>query len=233
MTTRGSEKAPGGESGARSTTSRRPDRLSRDRIVDAATAILDEDADGSGGLTLRALTTRLSTGAGAIYHHVSTMDDLRAAAADHVLERGLRGLRADDPDAAIEAAALAIHEVMETHRWFAGQLGRDPVQPAAIRIWKTIGAELRRLDGGAVDPARGGSVLFRFILGSAVQHADGPGRLRSPADERDARERAAARVRDTDADSLTTGIAASISEHDDRDQFRDGVRTILRGLRVT
>ena len=44
---------------------RRDDALSRDRIVEAAIALLD--AQGEDGLTFRALATRLATGAGAIF----------------------------------------------------------------------------------------------------------------------------------------------------------------------
>src|SRR6202035_5645759 len=52
---------------------RRTEALSRDVIVEAATEILD--AEGEDALTLRALTVRLATGYGAIYHHVADRDD--------------------------------------------------------------------------------------------------------------------------------------------------------------
>src|SRR3954465_3816370 len=56
---------------------RRTDALSRERIVQAAIEILD--AEGESGLTFRALATRLSTGAGAIYWHVASKGELLAA----------------------------------------------------------------------------------------------------------------------------------------------------------
>src|ERR1700723_1439309 len=56
---------------------RRTEALSRDVIVQAATEILD--AEGEDALTLRALTVRLATGYGAIYHHVADRDDLLTA----------------------------------------------------------------------------------------------------------------------------------------------------------
>src|SRR3954467_13184410 len=46
---------------------RRTDALSKERIVETAIEILD--AEGENALTFRALTTRLATGAGAIYWH--------------------------------------------------------------------------------------------------------------------------------------------------------------------
>src|ERR1700689_5908614 len=64
---------------------RRTEALSRDVIVKAATEILDAESEDA--LTLRALTVRLSTGYGAIYHHVADRDELLAAAADRVIAR--------------------------------------------------------------------------------------------------------------------------------------------------
>src|SRR6202161_4872358 len=72
---------------------RRTEALSRDVIVQAATEILD--AEGEDALTLRALTVRLATGYGAIYHHVADRDDLLAAAADHIIARIVTDLRGD------------------------------------------------------------------------------------------------------------------------------------------
>ena len=45
---------------------RRTDALSRELIVETATRILD--TEGEDALTLRALTVRLNTGYGALYH---------------------------------------------------------------------------------------------------------------------------------------------------------------------
>src|ERR1700761_4054738 len=62
---------------------RRTDALSKERIVEAAIAILD--ADGDAALTFRALATRLATGSGALYWHVADKNDLLAAAAADVI----------------------------------------------------------------------------------------------------------------------------------------------------
>src|SRR6202035_4299987 len=64
---------------------RRADALSRERIVEAAIEILD--ADGESALTSRALAARLATGAGAIYWHVASKNDLLAATADDVIAK--------------------------------------------------------------------------------------------------------------------------------------------------
>ena len=62
---------------------RRTDALSRELIVQAATEILDTEGEDSADLA-RA-HRRLSTGYGAIYHHVADKSDLLAAATDDVI----------------------------------------------------------------------------------------------------------------------------------------------------
>src|SRR3954462_10465863 len=83
---------------------RRSDALSRDGIVQATVEVLD--ATGEAGLTVRALTAHLSTGRGAIYHHVANKDELLAAAADDVVGRVTAGAGPDqNPQGAPPALA--------------------------------------------------------------------------------------------------------------------------------
>ncbi len=90
---------------AKTRTERRADALSKERIVEAAIEILDND--GEGALTFRALAARLATGSGAIYWHVADKHDLFAAATDHVIARVLIAvLRGSEPRNAIRTLAL-------------------------------------------------------------------------------------------------------------------------------
>lgn len=66
-------------------TERRTDALSKERIVEAAIEILDDE--GETALTFRALSARLATGSGAIYWHVANKSELLAAATDDVIAR--------------------------------------------------------------------------------------------------------------------------------------------------
>ncbi len=107
---------------------RRTEALSRDVIVTAATEILD--AEGEDALTLRALTVRLATGYGAIYHHVTDRNDLLAAATDHVIA-GIAGDLAADagPKQALRAVALGLFDAIDAHPWVGAQLNREPWRP--------------------------------------------------------------------------------------------------------
>ncbi|GAB7044269.1 MULTISPECIES: TetR/AcrR family transcriptional regulator [Catenuloplanes] len=210
---------------------RRGDALSRDRIVDATVQLLD--AEGEAGLTVRAVTARLATGRGAIYHHVSGKDDLLAAAADGVVGRALTGL-ADDDDAerAVRAVALAIFEAIDAHPWLGAQLARDPAQPAVLRIWKTVGGPLRRLGLTGTALPNTGSALVNYVLGAAAQHAAGARRAPDEAARRAYLEDLATRWAQHDDDPIVRETAAVLRDHDDRQQFLAGVDIFLAGARA-
>src|ERR1700734_2481110 len=102
-------------------TERRTDALSKERIVEAAIEILD--ADGESALTFRALASRLATGAGAIYWHVASKNDLLAAATDDVIARvTTEVVSGAGPREAIRALASGLFDAIDTHPWVGAQL---------------------------------------------------------------------------------------------------------------
>src|ERR1700729_793176 len=95
---------------------RRTDALSKERIVEAAIDILD--ADGESGLPFRALAARLATGAGAIYWHVVSKDDLLAATTSEGIGRVMTEVAGDaEPPEAIRARALGVLDAIDAHPW--------------------------------------------------------------------------------------------------------------------
>src|ERR1700728_2011547 len=120
---------------------RRTEALSKEVIVKAATEILD--AEGEDALTLRALTVRLATGYGAIYHHVADRNDLLAAATDHVIAPIVTGLDAGaGPRPALRALACGLFDAIVAHPWTGAQLKRDPLRPALLDIYESISQQL-------------------------------------------------------------------------------------------
>src|SRR4051812_35128454 len=102
-------------------TERRDDGLSRDRIVDAAIELLD--AEGEDGLTFRALAAHLATGAGAIYWHVESKQELLAAATEVGVARGLaEATTHGKPRKAILAIAAFVFDTVDAHPWVGTQL---------------------------------------------------------------------------------------------------------------
>src|SRR3984885_15390590 len=121
---------------------RRREALSRDVIVEAATEILD--AGGEDALTLRALTVRLATGYGAIYHHVADRNDLLAAATDHVIAGVVTGLAAGaGARPSLRAIALRLFDAIDAHPWVGAQLSREPWRPALLDIFEIVSEQLQ------------------------------------------------------------------------------------------
>jgi len=210
-------------------TPRRTDALSRERIVAAALEILDRN--GEQALTVRALTSHLSTGRGAIYHHVSGMDDLLAAAADEVIRAATERAADDgDPYSAIRGLSLGIFDAIDAHPWVGSQLAREPLQPAVLRIWKSIGVHLQGLGvvGSAASDA--GAALANYIFGSAAQFAAGARRTRNQAERQSYLDALATAWTEQDTDQVVREAASELRDHDDRHQFLAGIDIFLNGI---
>ncbi len=230
---------------------RRRQVLSRERIVEAAVELLD--AEGEAALTVRALAERLSTGSGAIYHHVGNMGELLQAATGTVVAGALPPLRtpADSrqtpgstgsPEDAIRAVALSLFDAAAGHPWLAAQLAaqltRSPWGAVTPRIFESIGRQMRALGVPRRDWFATTSTLVHYILGATAQNAQNPdgtgdGALPASAEERSEFLDAASRAwQDLDPDDypFIHDIADQMREHEDREQFLTGIGLILTGI---
>ena len=210
---------------------RRTEALSRDVIVQAATEILD--AEGEDALTLRALTVRLATGYGAIYHHVADRDDLLAAATDHVIARIVTDLDAGaGPRPALRAVAAGLFDAIVAHPWAGAQLNRDPLRPALLDIYESISQQLQALGVPQRALPDSAGVLVNYILGVAGQNAANA-RLAPPETDRSTvLASVAARWARLDPTEypFVRQVAAQLPDHDDREQFLAGIDLILAGI---
>ena len=211
---------------------RRTEALSREVIVQAATEILD--AGGEDALTLRALTVRLATGYGAIYHHVADRDDLLAAATDHIIARIVTDLAADaKPRPALRSVAAGLFDAIVAHPWAGAQLNRDPLRPALLDIYEIISRQLQALDVPQRALSDSAGVLVSYILGVAGQNAANARALASSKMDRSAFLAAvAARWAQLDPARYPSVHQAgtNLLEHDDRVQFLAGIDLILAGI---
>lgn len=210
-------------------TSRRSDALSRTVIVEATIDLLD--ASGESGLTVRELTARLTTGRGAIYHHVAGKEELLAAATDHIIGPTI-GVANDvkDPQVAVRTIALGIFDAITAHPWAGTQLAREPLQPAVRHIWKGVGEQLHHLGVRGAARSDAGAALVNYVLGAAAQHAASAGQLPHGVDRRAYLEALAAELTELDPHPTTRETAALLQEHDDREQFLAGVDIFLAGI---
>ncbi|MEV4054945.1 helix-turn-helix domain-containing protein [Amycolatopsis sp. NPDC049688] len=212
------------------TRTRRTDELSKDVIVAAATELLDEG--GEAALTFRALTTRLSTGYGAIYHRVANKSDLLAAATDAVIGRVVTGAVPDaSPQEALRTVALGLFDTIDEHPWVGAQLSREPWRSALLEIYERIGGLLTALGvpGRALFDAAG--ALVNYVLGVAGQNAANA-RLSAEPDREAFLGAVAAQwaALDPERYPFVHRAAAQLRDHDDREQFLAGIDIFLAGI---
>ncbi|MHA6765219.1 TetR/AcrR family transcriptional regulator [Streptacidiphilus sp. PAMC 29251] len=241
----------------RTTSERRTEALSRERIIEAAVELLD--ATGEGGLTFRALTERLATGPGAIYWHVANKSELLDAATDAVVAAalavepgGARGSAGADepvaapagaggsaPEEAIRAVALGLFDATEAHPWLAAQLAtqlaRGPWQSVTPRIFESIGRQVRALGVPEGNWFTATSALVHYILGAAGQNAANTANARTLGPDLDRSEfldtvSTAWEQLDPDDYPFARAVADQMRDHDDREQFLAGIHLILAGI---
>jgi AcrR family transcriptional regulator len=211
---------------------RRTEALSREVIVQAATEILD--AGGEDALTLRALTVRLATGYGAIYHHVADRNDLLAAATAQIIAPVVAGLAADaGPRPALRAVALGLFDAIAAHPWAGAQLNRDPLRPELLDIYESISGQLQALGVPEQALPDSAGVLVNYILGVAGQNAANARALAASKMDRTAFLAAVAaqwaRLDPARYPSVHKA-GTQLREHDDREQFLAGIDLILAGV---
>jgi AcrR family transcriptional regulator len=211
---------------------RRDDSLSRERIIDAAIAILDQD--GERGLTFQALSAHLATGPGALYGHIANKADLLTAACDAIVARAVTpDAPGATPQAAIRTLALAIFDAMDAHPWAGAALIQAGGKMPVVRILESVGRQLGAL--GVPEAARWAGVcaLVNYILGVSGQNAANAQRARAEGAERGAFLAAvSAEWNQLDAVqfAFTRSMAAQLRAHDDREDFLAGVDILIRGL---
>ncbi|MCP3099614.1 TetR family transcriptional regulator [Myxococcus sp. K15C18031901] len=213
---------------------RREDALSRERIVEAAIELLDDE--GESGLTFRVLATRLATGAGALYWHVASKSELLIAAADTVVAQAMdEAPVAASPRDAIRGIAGKVFEAIDAHPWVGTQLARAPWEAPMLRIFERVGRQVQALGvrGGAQFTSA--SALLSYIVGASIQNATN-GRLFEPSVDRvDFLGAMSARWKELDAHEypFLRKIAAHLPRHDDLAEFLAGLELILTGIEAS
>jgi AcrR family transcriptional regulator len=210
---------------------RRTDALSKERIVEAAIGILDTDGDTA--LTFRALAARLATGAGAIYHHVASKNELLAAAASDVIARAMAEMvGGGEPREAIRTFALGVFDAIDARPWVGTQLSSEPGQSAMLQIFESVGEQVQALEVPERAQFDCVSALVSYVLGVAGQNAANA-RLATRGTDRSAfLASVAARWAQLDPAQypFVRQVATELREHDDREQFLAGIDLILAGI---
>jgi AcrR family transcriptional regulator len=219
-----------------SSSQRREESLSRERIIEASIELLD--VSGEGGLTFRALSERLATGPGAIYWHIANKSDLLTAACDAIIARTMNAPLASvtpgaTPQATIRFLALAMFDAIDAHPWIGSALTRTPGQSPMVRIVERIGQQIRALGVPKKEHWVTVSTLLNYILGVGGRNAANGqlARMQGP-DRSEFLEAASTALSQLDPEEypFARGLAGQLRSHDDRKDFLAGIDLILRGI---
>ena len=197
--------------------------------MQAAIEMLGES--GTDALTFRTLAAHLSTGPGALYHHVGNRDDLLAAAAEAVMAAVIESSPEDEAtEPGVRGLMMRVFDVITTRPWVATQLAGAPWQPAVMHLFDRIGTELDARGVPEVALFDAASVLMYHALGAASQRDAGRQLAATVTDRAAFLESTRSAVTDTGDYPFLTRIASQFAGHDDRQQFQAGVDIILAGI---
>jgi AcrR family transcriptional regulator len=154
-------------------TTRSRDRLSRDRVLQAA--IAHADTGGFEALTMRTLAEVLGVAPMALYRHVANKDDLIDAMVDVVFTEIGVPARGGDWRASMRRRAIAVREALTKHPWAVGLLeSRRTPGPANLRHHDAVIGRLRAAGFDVNETAHAYSVLDSYIYGFALTKANLP-----------------------------------------------------------
>lgn len=204
---------------------RRP-RLSRERIVAAAVALLD--GGGLDGFSMRALARRLDAAPMSLYEYVTGRGDVLDLALDAVI--GQIAVAPDDEPwrDALLGQLCRMREVMRRHRWMPTLMATRPlIGPNALARSERFYTALAQagLSGPTVVAAVG--ALSHYATGFVAAENTWWSTVRTPADDRSVRAEVARHLAEH-APRLAEHAQVEIDDFDD--QFTRGANLILDGV---
>lgn len=143
--------------------------LSRERVVEAAVAIADDE--GTDALTMRVLARELGVATMSLYRHVKSRDELLTLMIDAVLaeqpppKKGARGWRQQ-----LELIARMHWEGYRRHPWLAHSLSmtRPQLVPNGMRHTEAVLAALAELRLDTATTLRTGVMFLAYVRGMAT-----------------------------------------------------------------
>ena len=142
--------------------------LTRQRIVDVATTIID--AEGLDALSTRRLATELDVRAPSLYNHFATKEEILDAVGDAIIARvDLSMLGREEWPVALRAWARAYRGQLAAHPNIVPFLARGPGRrPAALRLADAVYGALVEAGWPPSYATRIGALMRYFVAGSAL-----------------------------------------------------------------
>ncbi|MDX6452905.1 MAG: hypothetical protein QOH16_2954 [Gaiellaceae bacterium] len=203
--------------------------LSRERILEAALALVDES--GIESLTMRKLGQELGFEAMSLYNHVANKDDLLDGILDLVLAESEQPSPLGEWDAAIRTSAISVHDALRRHQWACPLLmlpGR--IRPARLQYMDALLGRLRDAGFSAETTFTAYHVLDGHILGFSLWEAS---HTYSDVDVAEMTERFQTTITPAAYPHLHEHAQQHFNEgpHSDVRAFEFGLDLILDGLR--
>ncbi len=207
----------------------RPSRLSRERVLRAAIAQVDEG--GLESLSMRKLAEVLEVAPMALYRHVADKDDLIDGMIDVVFSEIDLPSSGGDWRTAVRLRAISVRDVLSRHRWAIGLMeSRINPGPANLRHHDAVIGSLRAAGFDVAMVAHAYSLLDGYIYGFALT------KMNLPFESGDDVARMAQTMLEPFPVNEYPNLVEFITEHamkpgyDYGDEFEYGLDLILEGL---
>jgi AcrR family transcriptional regulator len=207
------------------------ERLTRDRIVDAALRVMD--TEGLDALSMRRVAREVGAEAMSLYHHVRDKDDLLRGICDRVMASFEFPQEGGDWDERCRAGARAWRRLLQAHpdlmRLFAETHGPDPTSPESLRPTEFALALIR--DAGLSDRdtvqafhAFGGYIQgFVMMEGGSIKASEPDDHFASGAIEAGI---------SPEAFPVLAAVGRYFAECDADEQFEFGLDLMIRGIQA-
>jgi AcrR family transcriptional regulator len=216
-------KAPGQPAGER-------ERLTRDRIVEAALRVMD--SEGLDALSMRRVAREVGAEAMSLYHHVRDKDDLLRGVCDRVMASFEFPRNEGDWASRCRAAARAWRRLLQAHpdlmRLFAETHGPDPTSAESLRPTEFALALIREAGLSDRDTVQAFHAFGGYIQGFAMM--EGGSIKGADHDDRSAAEALEAGISPEEFPVLSA-VGRYFAECDADEQFEFGLDLMIRGLR--
>jgi AcrR family transcriptional regulator len=203
--------------------------LTRDLVLETATALADEG--GIGSLSMRKLGQRLGVEAMALYYHFANKDEVLDGMVDLVFSEIPVPSIGSDWKTAMRARALSVRDALLRHRWAIGMMESRPNPgPASLRHHDAVIGTLRAAGFDIALAAHAYSLLDSYIYGFALT------KMNLPFESTDEVADVAKGMLDPFAEGEYPHLVEFITEHamqpgyDFSDEFEYGLDLVLDGL---
>ncbi|GAA2076974.1 hypothetical protein GCM10009801_32730 [Streptomyces albiaxialis] len=146
----------------------RPARLSRERIVEAALALVTEE--GSEALSMRKVADALGSAPMSIYRHVRDKDELLLLVLDRIVAGLPRPELPEDPRERLLALLRWEHDELAVRPWIVDVLRRgDLMAPSVLWLLEEIYAAWHACGLSLERAATANRIVWGFLLGDLAQ----------------------------------------------------------------